>query len=118
MTDSAADIHYTLILIFALNVRSYVEAYRVSKAVNRSRFVSVSQRTSRDPGHEWFSLPFGVRALSAARLTGAGNLTPVAAEGELLQKIGYGLAHGEEFNFNAAFGRNTGDPSRHAQRLG
>src|SRR3954469_14859463 len=58
MTDSAADIHYTLILIFALNVRSYVEAYRVSKAVNRSRFVSVSQRTSRDPGHEWFSFAF------------------------------------------------------------
>src|SRR5689334_92659 len=56
MTDSAADIHYTLILIFARNVRSYVEAYRVSKAVNRSRFVSVSQRTSRDPSHGWFSL--------------------------------------------------------------
>ena len=31
MTDSAADIHYTLVLISALDARSYVEAYRVSK---------------------------------------------------------------------------------------
>jgi hypothetical protein len=133
--------------------------------VNRSRFVSLSQRTSRDSDHEWPSLFIGAahspgfvsagnetpapsapqaphmgaasknhvfcwrirtgaprgqcRANeSAARLTGAGNLTPVAAEGELLQEIGNSLAHGQEFNFDPAFGRDTGYPSSHAKWLG
>jgi hypothetical protein len=118
--------------------------------VNRSRFVSVSQRTSRDRGHEWLSLFAGaavlalpvphaqpakttlfaggneVRALRghcranglAAGLASASNLTPVTAEGELLQDVGHTLAHGQEFDLDAALGGDTGYPSSHPQRFG
>ncbi|HEV7443596.1 MAG TPA: hypothetical protein VGO18_13460, partial [Steroidobacteraceae bacterium] len=49
--------------------------------------------------------------LTAARLPSAGNLTPVAAEGEFLDEIGDGLAHREEFNFNVPVGCHVRDPA-------
>src|SRR4051812_11171524 len=55
--------------------------------------------------------------LSATWLPGAGNLTPVTAEGELLEKIGDRLTHRQEFDLDAALGRDTGYPSSHPQRL-
>src|ERR1051325_1396056 len=54
---------------------------------------------------------------AAARLAGAGNLTPVTAEGELLEEVGDGLAHGQEFNFHVAVRADIGDPPGQAQGL-
>jgi hypothetical protein len=56
--------------------------------------------------------------LAATGLSSAGNLTPVATECEFLEEIGDGLAHGQEFDLNAALGRHARDSPSHAEWFG